>query len=257
MAEMTCLVEREDEWLSVGAVDKAMSVEELVRGLSITSVLEVGCGTGAVLAEIIRRGIGFEYGACEPSPELCGQARARSYEADVDLRCATFDASQFDRRRWDLIVVSHVLEHTDDPAVLLAQVLAAAQFVIIEVPIEGTLMGGLRSLLRRAVTGRKRSDNAAGHIQFFSIKDVRRLVYWTGGGLLRTRSYFPRTTYRHMASRAVGWKRVYYRAWTIADRALGARLLTQLYYGHFAVLATQRRPGEEIGAHPLFWRPSA
>lgn len=253
---MTCLVEREDEWLSVGAVDKATSVEQLARDLSITSVLEVGCGTGAVLAEIIRRGIGSEYGACEPSAELFERARARSYEANVDLRCATFDGSQFDRRQWDLIVVSHVLEHTGDPAALLAQVLTAARFVIVEVPIEGTLMGGLRSLVRRAVTGRKRSDNAAGHIQFFSIKDVSRLVYWTGGGVLETRRYFPRATFSHMASRAAGWKRAYYGAWTIADRFLGARLLTQLYYGHFAVLATQRRLGEDVGAHPLFWRPS-
>jgi SAM-dependent methyltransferase len=253
---MTCLVECEDEWLSIGAVDKATSVEHLARGLSITSVLEVGCGTGAVLAEIIRRGIGSEYGACEPSAELFAQARARGYEADVDLRCATFDGSQFDRRRWDLIVVSHVLEHTDDPATLLAQVLEAAQFVIVEVPIEGTLMGRLRSLLRRAVTGRMRSDNAAGHIQFFSVKDVRRLVHWTGGRVLGSRSYFPRTTYRHMASRAAGWRRAYYGAWTIADRVFGARLLTQLYYGHLAVLTTHRTPGEEVGGHPLFWRPS-
>jgi SAM-dependent methyltransferase len=254
---MTCLVEREDEWLSVGAVDKAMSVEELARDLRITSVLEVGCGTGALLAEIIRRGVGSEYGACEPSAELFEHARARSYLANVDLRCATFDGSGFDQRRWDLIIVSHVLEHTDDPAGLLTQVLAAAQFVIVEVPIEGTVLGGLRSLLRMAVTGRKRSDNAAGHIQFFSIKDVRRLVYWAGGRVLLTRGYFPRTTYRHMASRAAGWRRGYYSGWTIADRFLGARILTQLYYGHLAVLASKRRPNEETVAHPLFWRPTA
>jgi SAM-dependent methyltransferase len=254
---MTSVVEREDEWLSVGAVDKATSVEQLARGLSITSLLEVGCGTGAVLAEIIRRGIGSEYGACEPSAELCAQARARSYESEVDVRCGTFEGSQFDRRRWDLVVLSHVLEHTDDPAALLAQVLAAAPFVIVEVPIEGTLMGGLRSVLRRAVTGRRRSENDAGHIQFFSTKDVRRLVYWAGGRVVLTRSYFPRITYRHMASRAAGWKRAYYGAWTIAARILGPRFLTQLYYGHLAVLATKRIPNEEPGAHPLFWRPTA
>jgi len=52
---MTNPVELQDAWLSIGAVDKAMSVEQLARDLRIKSVLEVGCGTGAVLAEIIRR----------------------------------------------------------------------------------------------------------------------------------------------------------------------------------------------------------
>jgi len=255
---MSGAIELQDAWLSIGAVDKATSVEQLARNLGIRSVLEVGCGTGAVLAEIVRRGIGSEYGACEPSPELFAHANARTYQADVDLRCGTFGGSAFDQRPWDLIVVSHVLEHTYDPAALVVQVLTAARYVIIEVPIEGTRMGRLRSRLRRAVTGRRRTDNAAGHIQFFSVPDVHRLVHWAGGRVLMTRMYFPESTFRHMASEAAGWRRAYYRAWAIANRVLGPRLVLHLYYGHFAVLVGQRRPGDDrAGPHPLFWYPGA
>jgi len=254
---MTRPIELEDAWLSIGAVDKAVSVQQLTRDLRIKSVLEVGCGTGAVLAEIIRRGIGSEYGACEPSPELFAHARARHYEADVDLRCGTFEGSAFNHRRWDLKVISHVVEHTPDPAALVVQVLAAARYVIVEVPIEGTRMGELRSRLRQAITGRRRSDNAAGHIQFFSVLDVHRLIHWAGGRVLRTRTYFPAATYRHMASAAGGWRRIYYDAWVIANRVLGPRLLTHLYYGHLAILAGQRSHDDDQGdPHPLFWHPS-
>jgi SAM-dependent methyltransferase len=250
---MSSEVECQDAWLSIGAGEKAKSVEQLAGDLGIESVLEVGCGTGAVLAELIQIGIGSTYAACEPSPELCAHARARRYEADVDVRCETFDASGFERDRWDLIVLSHVLEHTEDPSALMAQILAAARFVIVEVPIEGTRMGALRSWLRHVVTGRPRTDNAAGHVQFFSVADVPRLVHWAGGRVLRTRAYFPSATYRHMANEAVGWRRAYYRAWILAHRLLGPRLLTELYYGHLAVLAGPRRFDGQRDPHPLFW----
>ena len=255
---MTSSIGQEDAWLSIGAADKAMSVEQLARDLNIKSVLEVGCGTGAVLAEIIRTGIGSEYGACEPSPELFEFARARAYGAHVDLRCATFEDSGFDQRSWDLIVVSHVLEHTHDPAALVVAVVAAAQYVIIEVPIEGTRMGGIRSSVRQAITRRRRTDNAAGHIQFFSVPDIKRLIHWAGGRVLRTRVYFPKATYRYMANATAGWRRAYYGAWVVADRILGPRLLSHLYYGHLAVLAGQRAlDAYRSEDDPPFWHPSA
>lgn len=223
---MTNPVRLQDAWLSVGAPDKASSVGTLTRDLRIHSVLEVGCGTGAVLAEMIRRQIGSEYAACEPSHELFTHARSRSYEAEVD-RCATFEDSGFDDRRWDVIVLSHVLEHTEDPAALLVRVLAAARYLVIEVPLEGTRMGGVRSLLRKAATGRRRTDNAAGHVQFFSATDIRRLVHWSGGDVIRSRTYFPEAAYRHMKSSATDWRRLYYGAWLIAHRAMGSRLRLQ------------------------------
>jgi SAM-dependent methyltransferase len=249
-------VESQDAWLSVGAPDKASSVERLTGDLSIRSVLEIGCGSGALLAEMIDRKIGSEYAACEPSRELFALARSRAYETEVDVRCETFERSGFDERSWDLVVLSHVLEHTHDPAALVVRVLAVARYVVIEVPLEGTRMGAVRSLLRRAVTGRRRTDNAAGHIQFFSVADIRRLVHWSGGDVVRSRTYFPLSTYRYMKSDATGWRRLYYNAWLFAHSALGSRLLARVYYGHFAALAVPRSVDDEsVVPFPLYWHP--
>lgn len=248
-------VELEDAWLSIGATEKAASVEHLTRGLSIASVLEVGCGTGAVLAEMMRRSIGSEYAGCEPSPELCARARSRGYGAPVDVRCGTLAETSLGPRGWDLVVVTHVLEHVDDPAALAVQALAAARYAVFEVPLEGTLMSRLRGWLRRALTGRPRTDNAAGHVQFFSAADVHRLVQWAGGRAIRTRVYLPAASYRQMATSATGWRRAYYRAWTAAAQLIGSRVLAHLYYGHFAVLATRRDVDEHATPHPFFWRP--
>jgi len=253
---MTSPVELQDAWLSVGAPEKASSVESLTRGLRIVSVLEVGCGTGAVLAELARRNVGQEYAACEPSTEMFDQARSRTYGVGVDLRCATFEDSGFADRRWDVIVLSHVLEHTIDPAALVVMVLAAARYVVIEVPLEGTRTGGVRGLLRQAVTGRRRTDNAVGHIQFFSAADIHRLVHWSGGEVVRSRTYFPEATYRHLKNAATDWRRSYYSIWLIAHRALGSRLLSHVYYGHFAALIAPRKVNDDrVVPHPLYWHP--
>ena len=253
---MTSAAALQDTWLSVGAPDKAHSVERLTRGLSIVSVLEVGCGTGAVLAELVQRNVGLEYAGCEPSPELFDRARSRAYGADVDMRCATFEDSGFADRQWDLIVISHVLEHTHDPAALVVRALAAARYLVVEVPLEGTRMGGVRGLLRQAVTRRRRTDNAAGHVQFFSAEDINRLAHWSGGHVVRSRTYFPEAAYRDMQSGAIGWRRPYYSAWLIAHRVIGARLLAHLYYGHFAALVAPRSVNDDrVVPHPLYWHP--
>jgi hypothetical protein len=127
---------------------------------------------------------------------------------------------------------------------------------VIEVPLEGTRMGALRGLLRRAIKGRKRTDNAAGHIQFFSAADVHRLVHWSGGTVARSRTYFPVATYRQMRTSATGWRRLYYGAWLVAQRAIGSRLLASVYYGHFAALIVPRRVDDDtVVPYPLYWYP--
>jgi 2-polyprenyl-3-methyl-5-hydroxy-6-metoxy-1,4-benzoquinol methylase len=112
---MSDVPELMDGWLAVGAPEKASSIERLTDGLGITTLLEVGCGTGAILQELARRPAGREYAGCEPSGALFERARSRRYGVEVDLRCATFEESGFADRQWDLIVLSHVLEHTPTP----------------------------------------------------------------------------------------------------------------------------------------------
>lgn len=245
-----------DDWLVVGAAEKASSVEYLTKDLGIVTVLEVGCGTGAILAELVKRGVGHEYAGCEPSPGLFEKARARQYGVDVDLRCMTFEESGFSERQWDLIVLSHVLEHTPDPAGIVGRILGSGRYLVLEVPLEGTWTGGIRARLKWALTKRPRTDNAAGHIQFFSAADIHRLVRWSGGRVLRTRTYFPAAAYRRMRSEANGLRRLYYAIALVASRVIGSGLTSHLYYGHFAALVAPRlHDDQSVVPHPLFWHP--
>ena len=147
----------------------------LTRGTDIRSVLEVGCGTGAVLEHLDRAGFAECYYAIEPSVELLSYMTRR---AKVNARLADADAAtlrrfRLGRSRYDLVVLAHVLEHVEYPGRLLSDALDIGEFVVIEVPLEGSPLGNIRSMLRSWLTRVPRRDNPAGHIQFFGYGDVR------------------------------------------------------------------------------------
>jgi len=150
-------------WRSLGAVGKAEHVSTLcVRaGLAPRSVLDVGCGDGALLSELSRRGFGGTLTGLELSGTAVAIARARS---EID-RVEQFDGAHVPAAEgeYELGILSHVLEHVPAPAALLAEVARACRAVVIEVPLEANLsarraskrahaeeIGHLRSLDRGA-----------------------------------------------------------------------------------------------------------
>ena len=244
-----------EQWLEIGAPDKAKSIALLTDGLELDRVLEIGCGTGAVLARVIQSGTGKSFFACEPSRVLCDLAQGHEYGAAVSIECALFEESSFFAQHFDLIILTHVLEHTVNPSQLLNYCLERSRYVLVEVPLEGTASGNVRAWIRRVLTRRHRTTNSAGHIQFFSGHDLEHLVRWTGGSVLRKRAYFPLQTYRAMTSQGTPLRRAYCRAWIAAHRVAGDEITTRLYYGHYAVLMTRFRHAGPGGPHPAYWGP--
>jgi SAM-dependent methyltransferase len=247
-------VDEEDRWLRIGAAEKAVSIVQLTTGLTIHDVLEVGCGTGAVLEELDRRGFADQYWACEPSEPLCARLADRPISRLVETAATTLEDSPFAERRFDLVILSHVLEHVRDPALLLAVALRQARYAVVEVPIEGNVAGDTRAWFKCLWTRQPRTANPAGHIQFFSARDITKLVTWAGGQVLGSRRYFPRTAYH--CSAAVGYhpyRRLILGLHAIAGDAITARV----HYGHLAVLIHSSPLSVYDGlGHDLFWRPS-
>lgn len=91
---------------------------ELARLEAGQSVLDVGCGTGALAMEAKGFvGAGGEVAGVDPSPEMVARARRKAAKAGVDARfdAGTIEALPFPDATFDTVLSSLMLHHlTDD-----------------------------------------------------------------------------------------------------------------------------------------------
>jgi SAM-dependent methyltransferase len=165
---------RHAEWRELGARGKADHVVELARRSSLAagSVVEIGCGDGALLAELSTRGFGDSLAGFDISTAAIELARGRavrrvsSLEVFDGVRLPVADGS------FDLGVLSHVLEHVEEPVALLREVARACRAVVVEVPLERNA-SAVRASKRDAAQG-------IGHVQTLDRAAVAAMVAQAG-----------------------------------------------------------------------------
>ena len=159
-------------WRALGAIGKADHVLALAEraGIAPRSTLDVGCGDGALLCELRRRGFGGRLSGVEITDAAVALARER---AEIDA-VARFDGASLPEGdgAHELGILSHVLEHVPDPSALLAEVARVCGTVIVEVPLEANLSA------RRSA---KREHAAeVGHLQRLDRAGARGIVERAG-----------------------------------------------------------------------------
>jgi SAM-dependent methyltransferase len=160
--------ERHAAWRELGARGKADHVVSLVSeaGLApVGSVVEIGCGDGALLAELSARGFGGSLAGFDISATAVELAAARGVASVSVFDGASLPVAD---RSFDLGVLSHVLEHVPEPLPLLREAARACRAVVVEVPLERNASGG------RAV--KRASSTEIGHLTALDRAAVRRLV---------------------------------------------------------------------------------
>ncbi|MDQ3919891.1 MAG: class I SAM-dependent methyltransferase [Acidobacteriota bacterium] len=235
----------EAEWLRRGAAEKVNSVEALLRanGIRPESLLELGCGTGAVISECRRRGLAEKYHAVDYSQEAIEYLKNNSdgiHALAADITSPDFSLSE----RFDVVVLSHVLEHLKNPASFLQSVQSLNfSYLIVEVPLEDLFFGKVKSVVR------DRTRNLSGHVQFFTATSLTRMLASAGFEVLAKRRYVPvgdRETMRFVAAKNRSGKARYYQ-----QLLTGVFLPTvirpvwsALYYAHYAVLCRKAEAPE-------------
>jgi SAM-dependent methyltransferase len=166
------LAARYARWRALGAIGKADHVIALCSraGVRPASTLEVGCGDGALLCELHRRGFGGRLAGVEITAAAVAIARERPQIETVTLYDGRHLPAQDGAHA--LGILCHVLEHVPDPTALLAEVARACRAVLVEVPLEANLSA------RRA--GRRALAGEIGHLQRLDRAAVREIVARAG-----------------------------------------------------------------------------
>jgi len=212
------------EWRRLGALDKAANIVRLCGHLPLKSILEIGAGDGAILSRLSELGLGQELHAVEISSSGVDVIKKRNIPRLMD--CTLFDGHHlpYPAGRFDLAILSHVVEHAEYPRQLLYEAGRVARYVFVEVPTE--------DISRRS--NDFIADNV-GHINFFSPRTIRWLVQSSGLRLLKQITTNPsKQVYIHEGGRT-GWARYHLKQmllrWT-------PRLATRHFCYHESLLAT-------------------
>jgi len=231
-------LEEEAEWLGRGAIDKTNSIEMLLNRNNIRpkTILELGCGVGAVLFECQRRNIAKKYIGVEYAPEAISYLRKHS----VGIESIQGDITDPDfciKDACDVVVISHVIEHLKEPANFLTAIKKSIKFshFVVEVPLEDLLVSKIKSLLRDPLA------NKAGHLQFFTRRSIENLLRSNGFNIIDRRTYVPildMETIHFIAAKDRLAR--HHRLFKVFSNNLFPRMFIplwkRLYYAHHAIL---------------------
>lgn len=156
-------------WREAGARQKAVNIVQVCRKISVSSVLEIGCGTGAVLRELGWMHFAERYvatdissAAVEFAQRSCGPLLSHAYVGPAD-------SLPFPEKSFSVAILSHVIEHLENPVCAVRDAARVAEYVVIEVPTERVLS----NTIRRRILGKPFVSVAeAGHVQFWSPRSI-------------------------------------------------------------------------------------
>lgn len=157
-----------------GKLANLKCVLDVIRRDKVTSVLEVGCGSG-VLLKHVQSYIGAKSAVgCDLSLRHLIEARkydgCRSGIVQADAQDLPFKSGQF-----DLVFVADVLEHVSDPVRVLKELKRVAGQVIVLIPIERGWLADLQYFLARRL-GKITNYERFGHIHRFNRRNCDALL---------------------------------------------------------------------------------
>lgn len=166
-----------------------------IESANVGSVLSLGIGHTEVARAILTRlgsGPFSRYAVVDAAPQIIEEFRASLGQAPVGLELVEsyFEAYQSDTR-FDLIEAGFILEHVDDPSVVLARMhdwLAPGGTAFIAVPNARSLhrlLGHLAGFLPD-MHCLSPADLALGHRRYFDLESLRALVLAHGYRIVRS-----------------------------------------------------------------------
>jgi SAM-dependent methyltransferase len=209
--------QKNPDWDSADASWKAGKLHQLLAAHDClpSSVVEIGCGSGAILSAL--RGY-------YPKASLAGfdiAPEASRFWSDASLRGLRFELADYlslDEPVPDLILLLDVLEHLGNPWEFLARLRHRSKLVAIHFPLDLSAV----SILRESPLLQVRDQ--VGHLHYFTRGLALSLLDESGFDIVEARYTGAAldAPQRSLKTRVAGWAR---RLAYAVDRDFGARLL--------------------------------
>jgi ubiquinone/menaquinone biosynthesis C-methylase UbiE len=163
-------VGRNEQWRLLSAKYKAQNIRELCTNQQYQKVLEVGAGDGSILKYLDEFQFTPEIHALEISTSGVDQINNRKIETLKSVQVFDGYHIPFEDDEFDLVILSHVLEHVEFQRMLLREIKRVSKHFVIEVPID----------YRYGVDKRMKHFLSYGHINMYTPSSLRFLLQTEG-----------------------------------------------------------------------------
>ena len=163
-------VGKDEQWRLLSAKYKAQNIKDVCRKNQFSKVLEVGAGDGSILKYLDEWQFAPELYALEISKSGVEQINNRKIGSLRSVQIFDGYKIPFEDDTFDLVILSHVLEHVEFERMLLREIKRVAKHVVIEVPID----------YRYGVDKRMKHFLAYGHINMYTPSSLRFLLQTEG-----------------------------------------------------------------------------
>lgn len=166
------------KWREITGISKVENIINICKGLKFKSVLEIGCGTGIILKILSERGFAERYCALDISESAVEYVKNQKIKGLIEVKKNDALEICYDDGNFDLAILSHLLEHLENPKGALLEAKRVANYIVIEVPLEDNIATRLKTLFFRLINFDKndKSKNDIGHIYFFNKNKALHLV---------------------------------------------------------------------------------
>jgi len=152
-------------WRELCAIDKSQNIMDLCKNIPHSKVLDIGSGEGSIIKRLSSLNFADEFYSLEISESAVNVIQEKKIPALIECRLYDGYHIPYDDMSFDLAIISHVIEHTEYPRMIIKDAARVASHIFIEVPLEMTA---------------RLSDNyvwdGVGHINWYSMKSIRRFL---------------------------------------------------------------------------------
>ena len=222
------------EWRLLCAQEKAQNIISLCGSINHARVLEIGAGDGAITQLLCDAQFSASHHALEISSSGVEAFKSRALPAHVEVGLFDGVSVPFEDDRFDVVILSHVVEHLEHPRQLIGEARRLAPYLFVEVPLEDTLR-----------LPQDYRPNAVGHINFYTPSSIRRQIQTCGFEVTKQRVAPPSLKAHHYSSGARG---VFSYALKRCALKLNRRYAPALFTYHASLLCERSEGGLHVGS---------